>query len=215
MHCQRNEKLSREELLKEMEPLVSYKDKLYWQYYLYEKALCTKDKKEKLSLFYEALYVTCEDFSFSNIMEYRLSWQELTILNAICNYEEFETPYEDIFLFRKLIEYMNYADMGVILKSNIMPVTISLLFIKMYEHSHYYELTQSAHYLDGDEMKSSIQYLGIAYFYYCQALGECESYDNVKLYANYACEINNLIEWYPNSEALKRYLFEDFGIVID
>ena len=52
-------------------------------------------------------------------------------------------------------------------------------------------------------------------FCLAQAYGECNYYDKTISAAIYACGLSDLMELYQNSSLLKKYINEDFSIILE
>ena len=79
-----NHKTLQLDLVKKMEMLCNSKDICYLQFAAYKSAICESDNDQKLKGLKNALFMTLPGFQFDKILDYRLSWIELTILNNIC-----------------------------------------------------------------------------------------------------------------------------------
>lgn len=63
-------------------------------------------------------------------------------------------------------------------------------------------------------LKGNLATFSFFLFYYCQSLAECDQFTSAKKCALYACSIQELFELKSNSDVLKKYLHDDFGICI-
>lgn len=215
MHCQRSPEKSRQEYLLDLKKLISPKQHLETQLYLYEAALCEMNYNKRLDLLFNALHITLPEFTFSHINDYKYSWLEFTILNSICwAYSNSITSHKGLRYYYFIIEYMKTASSDVILQSCIFPISLSFFIDSLYSHKRYAELLDFKPYFELPFMQKPIHFLGICFFYYSQALGECKQKNLLAPYAYYSCAINELVEMSANSAALKNYIYDDFGIII-
>ena len=66
-----------------MEMLCNSKDICYLQFAAYKSAICESDNDQKLKGLKMLFQLTLPGFQFDKILDYRLSWIELTILKTI------------------------------------------------------------------------------------------------------------------------------------
>lgn len=202
--------------LNELKQLITDKDILYRQYLLYEESYLIDDPEKRIVLLKEALSLTLKDFDIYKIMEYRLSWTELTILNSIAfEYRFTAAPYQGIPYFRQILAYHRAVQPDCILQSQTLAVTFHLFFRLLYSQNYHKELIDQFTETDLSITKYSMLRHGMIFFYYSQSLGECKQYQNVSLPACYSCGINNLLKIPENVTALKNALWNDFSIDIN
>ena len=89
----------------------------------------------------------------------------------------------------------------------------------MYSHSlyvqgRYFEVTRLLNDDSYKILKGNSATFSYFLFYYCQSLAECKQLVTATKYAHYTCSIQELYELTINSNALKNYLQDDFGICI-
>lgn len=226
IHSMRKGIPHKQSCLNQMKELITEKDTLYYQYYLMEKAdlLSRYDTNDKFyeieSLLYEALHLTLPQFQMSNISAYRLSWAELSILNRLCYHygRYFSKQFADsktVAYLHSIINYLNNIPQDIMLKKSFYPISLALLIDVLYSQKHFHEILEYKNLFNDISLKSPIHFLENCYFYYCQALGECNQYEQVSLYAIYACNIGNLSEFFDHASKLENCLAKDFGIHID
>lgn len=196
-----------------LENMISEKDILYKQYFLFEKALHINCTEEKIKTLWEAFHCTLKDFEIQNITNYRLSWMELSILNNIAYlYRYTNTPYQSILFLRKILAYQQFSKADIIFQSHIYTITIQLLYRISYVQGHYKEMIDSHNHIDISILRYNLYKLGGYFFYYCQALGECSHFDNFSLFVFYACSSEYLVEKNDNAEILLQSVQKDFNI---
>ena len=110
-----------------MEMLCNSKDICYLQFAAYKSAICESDNDQKLKGLKNALFMTLPGFQFDKILDYRLSWIELTILNNICRTYATINPTHGIYCFYKLLEYTSHVPLDVLEKKRSFPVTLGMI----------------------------------------------------------------------------------------
>lgn len=118
--------------------LCNSKDICYLQFAAYKSAICESDNDQKLKGLKNALFMTLPGFQFDKILDYRLSWIELTILNNICRTYATINPTHGIYCFYKLLEYTSHVPLDVLEKKRSFPVTLGMLIrISLYRKSSF------------------------------------------------------------------------------
>lgn len=221
MHSIRQNLSHKQFLLSEMKQQICKEDFLYYQYYLFEKADIVRnipsdfETKSAVDLLTDSLHITLPDFCTADISKYRLSWAELTILNRLFFCHRSKTvASSNIYNFQTIMNYFTTVPLDIILQSHIFPISLAMFIDTLYSQNFHNDVVNCFSYFQNSSLKLPIQFLGICYFYYCQSLGECQHYDEIPIYAHYACGIHNLLENFFNSQNLKQFLFEDFNINI-
>lgn len=201
--------------IEQLKELISPKDILYKQFYLYEKAISYSSSIKKIETLQEALACTIHDFNIYNLPNYRLSWLELTILNNISyEFRYSDKPYQSIIYLRQLLEYRRFVQPDIIFQSQIFTITIRLFCRALYSQKNYKDILDLFRETDLSIMNYQYSFLGLSLFYYCQALGECLHLDSIYIYGSYAYSIERLMECYNNSDILQLGLLKDFSINI-
>lgn len=207
---------TQQKLLNEFKQLVTEKDTLYRQHLLFEESYLIKDPEQKILFLKDALRLTLKNFDIYKILQYRLSWTELTLLNAIAlTYRFTSTPYLGILYFRYILDYQRTISPDCILQSQTLSATFHLYFRLLYSQGHHKELIDICSEYDMSILKYRIHRCGMVNFYYSQSLGECKQYEKMILPARYAYAINQVLELPENAFGLKKYIWEDFSIDID
>lgn len=202
--------------LNELNILITEKDTLLQQFFLFETAIIKDSSFERLSCLLEALYCTLPKFDINLIYNYRLSWIELTILNNIAfEYHDSTLAFKSITYFDKILEYHTHAPYDIILQRNLFTVSLSMFSRILYLQKHYTELVNLFTLQIYNLLKLQTKFLSSFFFFYSQSLGECSNLDDIKKYANYSYYLNYLLESIPNAIGLKKYIKDDFCIDIN
>lgn len=198
--------------IERMEHLSKEKDILWKQECLVEKATLTYSP-ETLPLLTEALQLTLPDFDIHQILTYRLSWQELSILNNIAYFHRFsdESSLSNLY-FLQLLEYQRKISLDVQMRANIFTVTDYMYCHSLYGKKSFKEIIALPSSIDLFSMRYNLTTYMLFVFYYCQALGECQQYDNCSLYATFACCAACINERHQSDALLKEYLLNDFNL---
>lgn len=195
-----------------MEKLLTEKDLLYKQYVLFKKALYA-DNPEKIVQLRDALSLTLPDFDINRILDYRLSWMELTILNSLsAAYADTETLSVGIRYLYKILEYLEINNVDMLFKNRISSITVTFLFRRLYRQKRYTEMLELQSMLSFSYayMPCHISSLSNAQLHFCQALGECGRTEEMILFANYSCASSLLYEDYDTIDLLCGFIKEDF-----
>lgn len=207
--------VNKEEVMCELQHFVAENDMpLYKQFYLYEKAQYA-NAQDKIAIFKNALDCTLPGFEIHDILKYRLSWMELTILNNISfAYRDTAEPYQGIIYFRQILEYQKTVKPDIILQSQTLSVSLTNFYMVLYRQGHYKEMVDLAERVPRYIYKYVLEQFGSFYFYYSQVLGECGRAEKAALPARYSCGLENLREAFANEPALVKCLQRDFSIDI-
>ena len=188
---------------------------LYKQIYLYETSYFIKDSNKRIQHLLKALHLTLKDFNIALITNYRLTWMELTLLNAIADEFLFsDTPYVCLQYLYQILNYYEQTCVDQILQSQTLVVTLKILF--RYLYNHHQNLESVNYYITHDLtiMRYFLSKYSIVLFYYCQSLGECKQYEQSLITACYACIIENIYECFDNTSTLKEGFINDFNLDI-
>lgn len=216
VHGKRTQNQNRKTQLDQFAELLDKNDQLYWQYYYFEKAKDELDLTKKVQLYKDALHITLPKFDINHILNYRLSYNELSILNNIARaYVDSSTPYKSLKFFNQIIEYMNHCPCDITMQSSTFSITLFNFIRALNRQGLHQEVVNSKSYANLPFMKYTVHVLGLYHFFHCQSLGECEKKESVPLYANYSCCIEELIEFHCNANALRKYIYDDFGITVE
>lgn len=106
---------------------------LYRQYLLYKKAVYGRNPDQNISMLEEALAVTLPNFSIKHILHYRLTWNELTIINNLAAaYNENGNSTVAVHYLYSIMEYLDENQIDVLLAKRIKTVVISMLSKLLY-----------------------------------------------------------------------------------
>lgn len=209
----------RELILKDiesMESLSTEKDILRRQECLASKALLNPSP-EAIPLLAEALHLTLPDFDIHQILSYRLTWQELSILNNIAHlygYSNSGESYKSSLYFLQLLKYQQKTPLDIQMCVNTFSVTGYMYCHSLYGIKHFNEIITLPERSDLLIMRYDMNALMMYLFYYCRALGKCQQYEQAALYAVFACNTACLREHNKTISLLKSYLAIDFDISI-
>ena len=205
-----NHKTLQLDLVKKMEMLCTSKDICYLQFAAYKSAICEPDNNQKLKGLKNALFMTLPGFQFDEILDYRLSWIELTILNNICRTYATINPTHGIYCFYKLLEYTSHVPLDVLEKKRSFPVTLGMLIRFLYTENRLSEIVALVP-LFSDAI-SSMYFTGNIFSHYCQALGSLGLTNSAKEFAHYAYYNALLMEDIYNASGLKNDLKKNYNI---
>lgn len=205
-----NHKTLQLDLVKKMEMLCTSKDICYLQFAAYKSAICEPDNNQKLKGLKNALFMTLPGFQFDEILDYRLSWIELTILNNICRTYATINPTHGIYCFYKLLEYTSHVPLDVLEKKRSFPVTLGMLIRFLYTENRLSEIVALVP-LFSDAI-SSMYFTGNIFSHYCQALGSLGLANSAKEFAHYAYYNALLMEDIYNASGLKNDLKKNYNI---
>lgn len=200
--------------LEELKSLACEKDFPLLQLYAVCYIKLISSSYEKIDILTNALSYTLPNFDIRVIHNYRLSWIELSLLNNIAHEYRTIDAAKSNFYFSKLLDYLSLNSLDILYANQIYGMTIYMYSHSLYIQKHYNELIDlliSPHY---HLLKCHILNWGYFLFYYSQSLGECQNIREATRYSHYACCIQEQYELKANSDALKKYMWEDFSIII-
>lgn len=142
IHLQLGNYPKQHSLLVSLENLLQQTDILSRQFYLFHCAIWENKPQKRIALLYEALYCTLPDFHILNIHNYRLTWNELTILNNIAyQYLLTDTPYIGSQILQKLLEYNKISHLDILFQQTIFPISLYMLSRSFYNQKRFQELS--------------------------------------------------------------------------
>lgn len=201
--------------------LVSYKTLLHpnniisRQFYLFNNALLEHEPQKCIHLLHEALDCTLPNFDITHILNYRLTWNELTILNNIAHqYRLTNTPYIGSQILEKLLEYNHFVQLDISFHQTIYPITIYVLCRNLYTQKRFHELSSLLTPENMRILKFKFNIYSLFLFYYCQGTAECGFRDMAKHYAIRSCCINNLLELSENSDVIVNAFKINYSITL-
>lgn len=198
----------------EMHALCTPKDLLYLQYATYKKANSQFDNSQNLTELLQSLSFTLPDFHFDELNKYRLSWLELTILNNYCTAQCQIQPSKGILLFYKLLNYYDTVPIDVLEKRRFFAVTLGVLIRYLFDQHRYTEIIDLHNYFSSPALKCSLNFTGLVYSHYAQALWKLKKKKSAVLYANYAYYNLQIIGLVQAANSIKKAVDDDFQILL-
>lgn len=205
------------EQLNYMKTILTPNDKLYMQYFLYKKTNYLSNPDDIISQLNFALSLTIKDFDINQILNYRLSWMELTILNNLsAAYCDGPAPSIGIQYFYKILEYLNIKPVDILLSRRVSPITLAMLFRRLYRYKRYSELIEMLPKLafSNSCITTDICSLASIYAHFSQSLGECNHFKEMKLTSHYCFSCYKLYECDSIIKQVHDAIKEDFGFDI-
>lgn len=196
-----------------IENLIDKNDTLYYQKYLINTAFQSNSADERLQRLTKALSLTLPGFDIHQICSYRLTCEELSILNNIAHeYRHTKNSHLSSLYFLQILAYVQKTRPDVLMQSKFLPVTGYMYSRSLYMLKFYQETVALPGSFDISIMKYHINSYGMFLFFYCQALGESSRFEETHMTAIQAYAISILTERSTNASALKQYLSDDFTI---
>lgn len=215
IHAEYEDTIDQKKLLASLDALLCKNDIVLKQFFLFRLAILENDVQKRILMLYNALHYTLPNLNIAHIHNYRLTWNELTILNNIAHqYRLTDTPYIGSQIFQKILEYNHYISLDILLKQTIFPISIYMLCRSLYIQKRFHEISSLLTPENIHILKFSLSTYLLFLFYYCQGIAECMFYDNAIKHALYACSINDLFELHDNSLVLTESFKNDFSITI-
>lgn len=197
----------------EINKCCTTKDTLYLQEAACHLSYCSSSPNEQLNYLLQALSFTVPDFNFSNILNYRLSGNELSILNSICYAEFLTNPNIAIQHWYKILEYATYYPFTVMASRCFYPVSVGMLTARLFSQKRYDEILSLAPNFDMPVIKSSLYFMGHINIHYCQVLGHSNQLALSEKHSYYAY-YNAIITNTKSFMRIKQIVFDDFQIKI-
>lgn len=180
--------------LDKIERLLDKGDVLYRQEYLSSRAFQSDSPEERIRALTEALQLTLPDFDIHKICDYRLTCEELSILNNIAHeYRRTENSHLCSLYFQQILAYARHARPDVLLQAAFLPITGFLYCHSLYTLKLYKEAVALPAVLDMDIMRYFVKGYGRFLFCYSRALGERHCRDEAKTAAMQSYAINVLM----------------------
>ena len=216
IHDQLLPKETRREYQAEMERLVDGESALYRQEYLVDIAYEPEDPRERILRLSEALGLTLPDFDIYNLSGYRLTWQELSILNLMAqSYQAAGEQGMATLFYSHILHYVEKNRMDILFLNTFLPNVYYRYCQTLYRQNHYAELIALCERIDITALKCNTNNLGGYLFYYSQVLAEASRTEEAVLAAVQSCALNDLVGLFRNAPILKDGFREDFFIVFD
>lgn len=198
--------------IEKMEIMIDEKDSLLRQECLVGRALRLKTSKEKIAGLKEALCLTLPNFDIHQILRYRLSWQELCILNNIGHeYRLTDESCLSTLYFLQVLEYVKVTKPDILFLKTFLSITYHMHCRNLYHQKLYREILHVSKTININIMKSNMGDYGGYLFLYSQALRECGHYEDAKLAATLSCNLKYLMELYKNTDGSKETEGISFG----
>lgn len=202
------------ELLDQFEALLPKDDLYLKQLYVLLSDKFVDSPQEIISALENALLYTLPKFDIHYIHNYKLTWQELSILNVIAfQYKNIDINKSNYY-FSKILEYRELNPVDILFETNIYTITLSKFTDSLYDQNRFYDIVCLHTDSNSNLLNGKVASLGFFLFYYCQCLGECKHFDQIKPYGYFACNIQELYEIPSNSTSLRKFLLEDFSVEI-
>lgn len=196
----------------EMLKNCSDKEFFYIQYASCRKAHCISNPDERASYLLEVLKYTLPNFNFNNMINYRLSWLEITILNTYNSTYGLTNPSKAILNMYKLLDYYDYSNIDVLEKRRVFPVSLHLIIRFLYREKRFTELIDLKEYFNSSELKYSLDFIRLIYGHYSQALAETGQTDLATLHAYYAYYNFVIINLSADAEKFRQDFEQDYNI---
>ena len=214
MHCRLLTNEQKMDYMNRFRNLISEKKPNLLQSYIIDTCSLLNSPTEIIDRLQTGLYYSLPQFDIRLIHNYRLTWSELSLLNNIAyNYRSIDNE-KCILYFSKLFDYLYINSLDILLVKNVFTLTHFMYSHSLYVQGRYFEVTRLLNDDSYKILKGNSATFSYFLFYYCQSLAECKQLVAATKYAHYTCSIQELYELTINSNALKNYLQDDFGICI-
>lgn len=214
MHCRLLTNERKMDYMNRFRNLISEKKPNLLQSYIIDTCSLLNSPTEIIDRLQTGLYYSLPQFDIRLIHNYRLTWSELSLLNNIAyNYRSIDNE-KCILYFSKLFDYLYINSLDILLVKNVFTLTYFMYSHSLYVQGRYFEVTRLLNDDSYKILKGNSATFSYFLFYYCQSLAECKQLVTATKYAHYTCSIQELYELTINSNALKNYLQDDFGICI-
>ena len=205
----------KEDCMTRMEELIDpRKHRLYHQYYLYREAQNNTTSPTYIEKLKRALSLTLPHFDFSSILDYRLTWEELLIIEHIILAET--KPSASITTINNLCDLTKNLHKSIfdpIYKSIAISMPIGILVGCLYSLRQFDDLVNATESYLASVVPNSLYSLAIIYGNTFQAYGEIGEMDVCLKYAFYSY-YNFLIREKEKRNKIKSILSEDFNLFI-
>lgn len=214
MHCRLLTNEQKMDYMNRFRNLISEEKPNLLQSYIIDTCSLLNSPTEIIDRLQTGLYYSLPQFDIRLIHNYRLTWSELSLLNNIAyNYRSIDNE-KCILYFSKLFDYLYINSLDILLVKNVFTLTYFMYSHSLYVQGRYFEVTRLLNDDSYKILKGNSATFSYFLFYYCQSLAECKQLVTATKYAHYTCSIQELYELTINSNALKNYLQDDFGICV-
>ena len=185
------------------------------QYVMFFQAMEEHNLDTKHNLLSNALSQTLPNFDFKKILNYRLSWVELSILNNLAmTYKGTTDAYIGINIFSHLLDYYEDKKIDILLSSHTQTVMFKMYIMSLYAEKRYKEINTVCSTRSYQILKYRLSFYGITLFYYSQTLGECNDLAQAKQQGRYSHYIEKIVKHIGNATLLPKVLQRDFSVTI-
>lgn len=175
----------------------------------------THNLNEKIEQLWRTLSLTLPNFDINCILNYRLSWAELTILNNIIDiYRRTNVPYIGINYSYQIVKYYDNKKHDILYRANTHSLSNIKLIRGLYSEKRYREIIDYTKNFPQSILKYQLSLIGIHYFYCSQSLGECNEFSSAQTLGCYGYYVEKLVDRPKNSITLENALMRDFSINI-
>lgn len=197
--------------IENMESLIEARNLLGRQKCLTYKALL-KPTSEAIPMLMEALRLSLPSFNIYDLLSYRLTRQELEILNYIGYlYSISNESYLSSFYFLQLLEYQKKTPLDIQMRANIFTSTSYLYCHSLYVNKDYRQILSLPDLIDRFAMRYHLTAYMRFLFYYCQTLTAQKQRKSAFLYAILVCNIAAINETYEYESLLNESLLNVFS----
>lgn len=216
IHSRNKDAQKIETYLQEMDTLLTdTPSPVYRQYFLLKKATYRKDHANHIDDLRNALKITLPDFQISKIADYRLSWNELTILNNLAAaYTESGDYIKSIKYIYMILDYLTENNNDILHIKRFYSSTVGLLIGNLLALKRYDELLNTFSSLSSPALLFNAYSIGSDFANYCQAFGSCGNLALTQQYATYACYNFALVENKYNSNLICEVIGKDYQLSI-
>lgn len=214
MHCRLLPKEQKTDYMNKFYALIT--DKMHNLLQLYTINYCSlldspAERIDKLNI---VLSDSLPQFDIRLIHNFRLTWNELSVLNNIAyNYRTIDIDNCALY-FSKIFDYLYINSLDVLLINSVFPLSFFMYSHSLYTHGRYQEAANLLTRNNFKLLKGNLATFSYFLFYYCQSLAECKHFESAERYAHYSCSIQELYELTLNSNVLKKHFEKNFEIHI-
>lgn len=167
--------------------LQTFPSPLYEQFFLFEKATYQQKLPEHIDDLWATLHITLPDFQINRILEYRLSWIELSIINNLAAaYARSGDCTTAIHYLYMILDYIKQNGNDVLHWRRFYCVTVSLLVTFLFQIKRYDEVDALFSKIYNPLLAYAIYFISGVFGNYCQVLGRCNKKELIPQYASYA-----------------------------
>ena len=155
------------ELLDQFEALLPKDDLYLKQLYVLLSDKFVDSPQEIISALENALLYTLPKFDIHYIHNYKLTWQELSILNVIAfQYKNIDINKSNYY-FSKILEYRELNPVDILFETNIYTITLSKFTDSLYDQNRFYDIVCLHTDSNSNLLNGKVASLGFFLFYCC------------------------------------------------